>query len=502
MTPQELKNSILQLAIQGKLVEQRPEEGTAAELYQQIQAEKQALIRAGKLKKEKPLPEITEGEKPFEIPESWMWIRLDELVVKEIKRGKSPVYSPKSDILVFAQKCNTKAGNIDLSLALFLDETKLNKYPESEFLKDCDIIINSTGNGTLGRVGMYRSSDNPRLLLVVPDSHVTIIRVNETIFVKYVFYGLKYYQPFMEKLGSGSTNQTELSAKAVRMLLFPLPPLAEQKRIVAKIEELLPLVERYEAAWTRLEDLKKRFPGDMQKSILQLAIQGKLVEQRPKEGSGEELFKQIQAEKQALIRVGKLKKEKPLSEITGGEKPYEVPEGWRWVRLGELLAVQLSNGISPKGVAYQTSFKNLTLTATTSGYFKPNSFKYVEISSDIAKKYYLKNEDILIERSNSRELVGMSCVYWGEDDLFIYPDLIMRLHLMSKLCVSYVDYVLKSPKCRAYYQKAASGTSESMPKINQATVRNTLIPLPPLAEQKRIVARLEELLPLCERLKH
>ena len=178
MTPQELKNSILQLAIQGRLVEQRPEEGTAEELYKKIQAEKQSLIKAGKIKKEKPLSSITDDEKPFEIPESWMWFRLDDLVIKEIKRGKSPVYIAQSDTLVFAQKCNTKAGYIDLSLALCLDESKLNKYPESEFMQNMDIVINSTGNGTLGRVGIYRSSDNPNNIPIVPDSHVTVIRVN------------------------------------------------------------------------------------------------------------------------------------------------------------------------------------------------------------------------------------------------------------------------------------------------------------------------------------
>ena len=171
-------------------------------------------------------------------------MRLEDLVIKDIKRGKSPTYTQKSGTLVFAQKCNTKAGVINLSLALFLDEAKLSKYPESEFMRDCDIVINSTGNGTLGRVGIYRDSDNPNKLPVVPDSHVTVIRVGEKVSVEYVFYGLKHYQPLLEKLCSGSTNQTELSASTVKSLLFPFPPLAEQKRIVAKLEELLPLCER------------------------------------------------------------------------------------------------------------------------------------------------------------------------------------------------------------------------------------------------------------------
>lgn len=361
MTPQELKNSILQLAIQGKMVEQRPEEGTAEELFQKIQEEKQRLIAEKKIKKEKPLPEITEDEKPFDIPERWMWCRLDDIVIKTIKRGKSPTYAAKSNTLVFAQKCNTKLGYIDLSLAQCLDETKLNKYSE-EFMVNNDIVLNSTGNGTLGRVGIYRNSDNPNGYPVVPDSHVTIIRTNILISAEYVFYFLKYYQPYMEKLGSGSTNQTELSAGTVKALLFPLPPIAEQKRIVAKIEEMLPYIDRYEKAWSKLEQFNKRFPEDMKKSLLQYAIEGKLVEQRPEEGTAEELFQKIQEEKQRLIREKKIKKEKPLPEITEEEKPFDIPESWKWVRFSDVIDVRDGTHDTPKyvlkGIPLVTS-KNL-----------------------------------------------------------------------------------------------------------------------------------------------
>jgi len=242
--PIDMKKSILQYAIRGKLVEQIAEDGTGEVLYDKIKNEKQDLIKNGKIKKEKPLPEISDDEIPFDIPETWKWVRLDDIVRKSIKRGKSPTYTPESGTLVFAQKCNTKAGGINLELALFLDESKLGKYPEEEFMRDGDIVINSTGNGTLGRVGIYRKADNPRQLPVVPDSHVTVIRANTSVSVDYVYYVLKYYQPYMEKLGTGSTNQTELSANTVRALLFPLPPLAEQERIALRLGELLPFCDR------------------------------------------------------------------------------------------------------------------------------------------------------------------------------------------------------------------------------------------------------------------
>jgi type I restriction enzyme S subunit len=225
-----------------------------------------------------------------------------------------------------------------------------------------------------------------------------------------------------------------------------------------------------------------------------------LVEQRAEEGTAEELYQQIKKEKHKLIQEGKTKKGKPFAEILGDEIPFDIPESWKWVRLIDVVVDKPTNGYSPKGVDYVTNYKNLTLTATTAGYFKYDAFKYVDISGEEAEKYWLKHNDILVQRSNSRELVGTSCIYDGNDDKYIYPDLMMRFHTMPNICVQYIDYVLKSPFVRQYYSKNATGTSESMPKINQAIVSSTLIPLPPLAEQYRITAKIEELLPYCDKL--
>ena len=487
MTPQELKNSILQLAIQGKLVEQRPEEGTAAELFARIQEEKQRLIKEGKIKKEKPLPEITEEEKPFEIPESWMWCRLNDIIIKTIKRGKSPTYTAKSNTLVFAQKCNTKAGYIDLSLAQYLDETKLSKYPEEEFMMDNDIILNSTGNGTLGRVGIYHNSDNPNGHPVVPDSHVTIIRTNTHISVKFAFYSLKYYQPYMEKLGSGSTNQTELSAGVVKALLFPLPPLAEQKRIVAKIEELLPYIDRYEQAWSKLEQFNSHFPEDMKKSLLQYAIQGKLVEQRPEEGTAEKLFAQIQEEKQRLIKAGKIKADKPLPGITDDEMPFEIPESWMWVRLGNVISLVSGTDFKPeqyndqgRGTVYITGASNLSDDGVIVSRWTetPRNFAY--------------HGDILLVCKGSG--YGKT-VFCDVNEAHIARQ-IMAIKQMNTVNMRYIRYFLQSNI--TYLKTQGQGV---IPGIDRASILNMFLPLPPLAEQKRIVEKLEQLLPLCKRLK-
>lgn len=502
MTPQELKNSILQMAIQGKLVEQRPEEGTAEELYQQIQEERQRLIKAGKIKKEKPLPEITEEEKPFEIPESWVLVRLNELVRKTIKRGKSPTYIAESNILVFAQKCNIKTGGINMDLAQYLDESKLDKYPTEEYMEDGDIIVNSTGNGTLGRIGIFYSSNNPSGKIIVPDSHVTVIRTSRLVFTEYIFYFLKYCQPYLESLGEGSTNQTELKPNTLKSLVVGLPPFAEQKRIVAKIEKLLPYIDRYEQAWNRLEDFNKRFPDDMKKSILQMAIQGKLVEQRSEEGTGEELYQQIQVEKQQLIKAGIIKKEKSLPEIAEDEKPFDIPSNWTWARFGELGSYKKG----PFGSALTKSMFVAKGNDTVKVYEQKNAIQknanlgeyYItrEYFESKMKGFEVLSGDIIVSCAGT---IGETYVMPENIEQGIINQALMRMKLFEPIYIPYFlvffDFVLKKDA-----QSSSKGSAiKNIPPFE--ILKNYLVPLPPLAEQKRIVAKLEELLPLCEMLK-
>ena len=164
-----------------------------------------------------------DDEIPFEIPESWEWCRLSDLTIKEIKRGKSPIYSEHGKAYVFAQKCNVKTGGIDMTLAKFLSDKAYVKYPSEEYLLDNDIIINSTGNGTLGRIGIFHDADRIGNGVIVPVSTM------------YIYYVMKYYQPYLEKQGEGSTNQTELKPAVISNLLFPLPPYNEQVNIVERI---------------------------------------------------------------------------------------------------------------------------------------------------------------------------------------------------------------------------------------------------------------------------
>ena len=259
------KKAILQEAVQGKLVPQIASEGNARDLLEEIRKERLSHGFAnsygicgekGKKSKtsdlrsksqisvtKKELPEITEDEIPFEIPENWCWCRLGE-ICNEIKRGKSPKYADKSNFLAFAQKCNVKTGGIDLSLALYLDENSITRYSETDNLVQGDIVINSTGGGTMGRVGLYETKVPAGIKGVYPDSHVTVIRSIGNINQHYLYYVLKLNQPVLEKCGTGSTNQTELKPAVLADFVIPLPPLVEQKRIVAAIEKMLPLCEK------------------------------------------------------------------------------------------------------------------------------------------------------------------------------------------------------------------------------------------------------------------
>ena len=247
------KKAILQEAVQGKLVPQIASEGNARDLLEEIQKEKLshgldfANAKSGKRKSKKETAlagsnpcDITEEEIPFDIPENWCWCRLGE-ICNEIKRGKSPKYADKSNFLAFAQKCNVKTGGIDLGLALYLDEKSITRYSETDNLAQGDIVINSTGGGTMGRVGLYETKVPAGIKGVYPDSHVTVIRSIGNLNQHYLYYVLKLNQPVLEKCGTGSTNQTELKPAVLADFVIPLPPLAEQKRIVAAIEKMLPL---------------------------------------------------------------------------------------------------------------------------------------------------------------------------------------------------------------------------------------------------------------------
>lgn len=489
MTPQELKSSILQLAIQGRLVEQRPEEGTGEELYRQIQAEKQRLIQAGKIKKEKPLPEIAEDEVPFEIPESWKWVRWGNLS-QSIQYGYNAPAQENGRIKM-VRISDIQNGEVLWETVPYCEigEDELPAY----LLGIDDILFARTG-GTVGK--SYLVKEIPEDAIYA--GYLIRTRYSALLCPEYLKYFMES-QLYWEQLRNGTiaTAQPNCNGKTLSKMILSLPPFAEQKRIVAKIEELLPYLSRYEKAWNRLENFNRRFPVDMQKSILQMAIQGKLVEQRPEESTGEELYRQIQAEKQALIKAGKIKKEKPLPEIAEDEVPFEIPEGWKWVRVGEIFAH--NTGKAMNSSAKQTVKKgSVRKFITTSNLywntFDLSSVKEMFFSDDELARCTATKNDLLMCEGGA--YFGRTAI-WPYDYDVCFQNHIHRLRPYCEVCQKFYYYIFFFYKNMNMMK--AKGTA--MPGLSSVVLHEMIVPLPPLAEQKRIVARLEEILPLCERLK-
>ena len=527
MTGQQLKNSILQMAVQGKLVPQDPNDEPASVLLERIRKEKEQLIKEGKIKKEKKTSYIFRGadnlpyekvgknepvciadEVPFEIPDSWEWVRLRELTIKEIKRGKSPKYADDGSVYVFAQKCNVKLGGIDISLAKFLDANAFGKYPAEEYMVDGDIIINSTGNGTLGRIGIFRDSDRINDFVIVPDSHVTIIRTGNQIIKDYLFFALKYHQPYLEKLGEGSTNQTELRPSTVAELFIPVPPVREQERIVAKLLEVLPMVDVYGTKEKALQDYNRDFPVQLKKSILQEAVQGKLVPQDPNDEPASILLERIREEKERLIRAGKIKRDKHESIIfrrdnshyekfdgiercIDDEIPFEIPDSWRWERWGNISeSIQYGYNAPARD---KGRIKMVRISDIQNNMVLWNTVPFCEIAESDIETYLLQTNDILFARTGGT--VGKSYLVQEVPEEAIYAGYLIRTRYSQWLCPQYLKYFMES---ELYWSQLRTGTiATAQPNCNGKTLGKMLLPIPPLLEQYRIVDKINVLFSQC-----
>ena len=494
MTPEQLKASILQLAIQGKLVEQRPEEGTSEDLYQQIQEEKQKLIKEGKLKKEKPLAPIADEEIPFDIPDSWRWVRVADLIqVLNGDRGKN--YPSKDKLkeigipFVSASNLDGKTVVKDSNLKC-LSEEQYSLLRAGKLQKD-DILV--CIRGSLGKCATYPFDKGAiASSLIICRPYIQKRSEIKDYVMNYLKSNLFYSE--ISKYDNG-TAQPNLAAKDFCKFLLPLPPLAEQKRIVAKVEELFPLVEKYKKAYSELEILNSKFSGDMKKSILQYAIQGKLVEQRPEGGTSEDLYQQIQEEKQNLIKEGKLKKEKTLAPIEDDEIPFDIPEHWKWARLSSLVSV-LGDGLhgtpsyDVNGNVYFINGNNLK-----NGKIVINDLTK-KVSKEEAKKYYkdLNQSSLLVSINGT-----LGNVAFYDNEPVILGKSACYFNLIGHLDKYFFKVLIDSDYFQSYLTNFATGTT--IKNVPLSAMRSVLIPLPPLAEQKRIVAKVEELIALCDKLK-
>ena len=519
MTAQQLKNSILLMAVQGKLVPQDPNDEPASVLLERIHAEKEWLIKEKKIKREKNPSVIFKGadntpyekigdevrsladEVPFDIPDSWEWVRLID-VCEYIQRGKSPKYSQIKKYPVVAQKCNQWSG-FSIEKAQFIEPNSLSSYGPERLLQDNDLMWNSTGLGTLGRMAIYKTAANP-YELAVADSHVTVIRpLKQFVLPEYLYY---YFanpsvQSVIEDQADGTTKQKELATATIKAYLTPIPPLDEQRRILTKLSEVLPVVKSYGAVYDETVAMQEAFPERLKKSILQEAVQGKLVPQDPSDEPAEALLERIRTEKQRLIKEGKIKKDKHESVIfrrdnshyekldgveccIDDELLFEIPENWCWVRFGTAITLLSGTDFAPdeynsvgKGVAYITGASNIVDSQILVN-------RWTETPRQIAHE-----GDILLVCKGSGYGKTVIC---NIEQAHIARQ-IMAVQKCNLLDMQYVKLFLDSS-----FDLLKTKGQGVIPGIDRTSVLHLLFPLPPLTEQQRIVQRIEELLPLVK----
>lgn len=486
MTAEQLRNSILQEAISGRLVAQDPNDEPVSALLARIREEKERLIKEKKLKKDKPSAPITEDEKPFEIPSSWEWVRYRDIANCLLGKTKNP-HQLIGTMCPYLCSINVYWDKIKLSniKEMLFSDTDMRQYGVSRG----DMLI--CEGGEAGRAAIYDGDIEP----IYFQNALHRVRFYGNICARFYLHQIEFYKKtgLLDEHIKGETIQHFVLGK-LQDLPIPLPPLAEQQRIVAKLEELLPIVEQYGKAQTELDELNAALPARLRQSILLQAMQGKLVPQDKNEGTAMELLQRIDAEKQRLIKEKKLKKEKPSAPITEDEKPYEIPATWEWVRLSSYLDVRDGTHDSPKyypsGIPFVTS-KNLK-----NG--KIDFSSCTNISSADHQKFsersYVEDGDILFAMIGS---IGNPVIVRKDREFSIKNVALFKRYSKELTNVKYLFYYLLY--IQNELKQIAAGGVQSF--VGLGTLRQHLIPIPPLAEQQRIVAKIEELFAEIDKLK-
>ena len=475
MTPEQLRASILQYAMEGKLVKQDPNDEPASELIKKIEKEKNKLIKEGKIKKSKKLPVITDEEKLFDIPDSWEWARVgtlfsvndrnkadDTLIagflpMKNIDDGYSNTYAVNDREWKDIKSGYTHIRQGDIVVAKIT--------PCFQNRKSC--VITKLPNG-IGAATTEVYALNP----IIPEFSKLYI---------YFFKSQLFIQEGMKKF-TGSAGQQRVPRKYVENFVMPLPPLEEQKRIVAKIEKLMPLVDEYAESYNRLQKIDNEFEDKLKQSVLQYAMEGKLVKQNPSDEPASELIKKIENEKAELVKEGKIKKSKKLPAITDDEKPFDIPNSWEWVRL-ESISI-LKNGKTPKkqDISFKGKYPYFKVRDMNNNrIYMKNVKNYV---GDKYKKQLMPKDTIIFPKNGGAVLTAKKRILVENSLVDLNTSGIIPL---SPTYYKYIFYLFSSLDIRNYVKGTA------LPTIDSKKLKATPVPLPPLKEQKRIVAKIQKL---------
>ena len=497
MTGKQLKNSILQWAIQGKLVPQDPNDEPASVLLEKIRAEKARLVKEGKLKKKDlEVKPIAEDEIPFGIPKGWEWVRISDL--GDIITGGTP--SKEHQEYYGDEYPFYKPGDLDKGVDIYesVDGLSQKGFNASRKLKANSILVTCIG-ATIGKTGLIikEGSCNQQINAIIPYGGLC---------PKYIYYTI--CSPMLQMVirkDAGQTTLPIMNKNAFCKLILPLPPLAEQHRIVAKIEELMPLVEKYGAAQEALDEWNQALPEKLKKSILQEAIQGKLEPQDPADEPASVLLEKIRAEKARLVKEGKLKKKdlevKPIEE---DEIPFEIPESWEWMRLGEIAFNQ--TGLSYNKGDLEKKVEN-PIRVLRGGNIQSGLWTIkaddVMISPEFVKKpnLTLQKNTFITPAVTSLEHLGKTALIEENHFDIVAGGFVLYLlpYYREDTLVKYLSFYFQTSFYNKYCKSIANKSGQAFWNLSRQKLMDLTIPIPPLAEQRRIVAKIEELFGLLNK---
>ncbi|PHE54665.1 restriction endonuclease subunit S [Bacillus pseudomycoides] len=539
-----LQEFILDMAVKGKLIPQDPNDEPTIELLRRIKIEKESLIRDKKIKKEKLISSIIEEKKLYELPKGWEWVRLNDIVELDdnsIRRGpfgsavKKDMFVPKgvNTFKVYEQKNAIKKD-------CFIGDYYISqeKYDELKrfAVRSGDIIISCAG--TIGETYLLPKESPPGIM----NQALLKIRINNNAmlnrFFLLIFKALTQKKINETAKGSAMKNMTSVEYLK-KEVLFALPSLNEQQRILEKVDQLMNFCEVLKK---RLEKKQKREEGlnisafssleqsltpeelkrnlqfvitnfsslctdtkrvqQLRNAIVSLAVKGKLILQGSDDEPASTLLDKMKQEKEQLIKEKKIKKEKAFLPISKEEKLYKLPRGWEWVRLGEICKL-VELGTSVKASTENIGVPVLRMNNIKKGKVALSNLKYLDKNVKDLPKLYLRHGDLLFNRTNSYELVGKTGVFEGINDEFTFASYLIRLRLMGNYVnYYYINYVINSNWYRISQIEPGIIQQNGQANFNGTKLKNTLIPLPPLNEQKRIVKKIDQLMTLCDKLEN
>ena len=519
-----LRELILELAVRGKLVDQNPHEIPAQQLLERCLYAKTIAVHQGKLKKPRKHAAITDDDTPLPLPDGWVWTRLDDLVrvINGRAYKKHEMLSSGTPLL--------RVGNLFTSNEWYYSDLELE---DDKYIDNGDLIY------------AWSASFGPFIWeggRAIYHYHIWKLDLFDATAIskRFLYLYLKAITEEIKSSGSGIAMIHMTKAK-MEELVFPFPPLEEQHRIVQKVDELMALCDRLEQQisdqldahetlvdtllgtltqsenateladnWARLAAhfdtlfTTEQSIDKLKQTILQLAVMGRLVEQDDGDEPAGSLLGKIDQEIASLVKQGRIKRSKPVPQTVDSDKFFEIPNTWQWVRLGN-LALHSEAGWSPKchdSPRENQSWAVLKVSAVTWGEFRPEENKELPANLTPRPEYEVHPSDFLISRANTSELVARSVVVpEGAPTRLMMSDKIIRFVFSKQVEPLYLNLFNNSPHARNYYLSVAGGTSSSMKNVSRAQIQALAVPLPPKAEQIRIVQKVDELMALCDQLK-